>query len=71
MLYTGLLVLIPLGSNSHSLLFAIGVRCASRLNADLATTEGEKADATEIRKSQHADYVKLSTDYGESVDLPV
>jgi len=39
-----------------------------KLNGDLATTEGEKADATAIRKSQHADYATLSADYGESVD---
>jgi len=39
-----------------------------KLNAELDTTEGEKADATSIRKGQHDEFVKISTDYGESVD---
>merc|ERR1719506_3339230 len=39
-----------------------------RLEGELDTTEGEKADATAIRNDQHAEYVKMSTDYGESVD---
>jgi len=36
--------------------------------ADLAATEGEKQDATDIRNSQNAEYKKTSTDYSESVD---
>merc|ERR1719262_2206605 len=40
----------------------------TKLEGELAETEGEKKDATDIRNSQHAEYVKLSTDYGESVD---
>jgi hypothetical protein len=39
-----------------------------KLNGELDTTEGEKADATSIRKGQHDEFVKISTDYGESVD---
>merc|ERR1719310_1994420 len=39
-----------------------------KLEGELGTTEGEKAEATEIRNSQHAEYVKISTDYSESVD---
>jgi predicted phage tail protein len=35
---------------------------------ELAATEGEKKDATDIRNSQHAEYMKTSTDYSESVD---
>jgi len=38
------------------------------LQGELDTTEGELAEATKIRKEQHEAYVKLSTDYGESVD---
>merc|ERR1719262_1851274 len=38
------------------------------LEAELGATEGEKADATEIRNAQHAEYEKISTDYSESVD---
>merc|ERR1719262_1278079 len=38
------------------------------LEAELGATEGEKADATEIRNTQHAAYEKISTDYSESVD---
>merc|ERR1719335_1879174 len=38
------------------------------LEGELATTEGEKADAIEVRNGQHAEYVKISTDYSESVD---
>jgi len=38
------------------------------LNAEQSTTEGEKAEATEVRNTQHANYAKLSTDYAESVD---
>merc|ERR1719399_666471 len=39
-----------------------------KLEGELAGTEGELKEATDIRNSQHAEYVKLSTDYGESVD---
>jgi len=39
-----------------------------KLNGELDTTEAEKADATAIRKEQHASFVKISTDYSESVD---
>jgi len=38
------------------------------LNAEIDTLEGEKAKATETRKSEHEEYVKVSTDYSESVD---
>merc|ERR1719326_2889641 len=40
----------------------------TKLEGELADTEGEKKAATELRNSQHAEYVKLSTDYSESVD---
>lgn len=40
----------------------------SKLEGELASTQGEKKEATDIRNSQHAEYVTLSTDYGESVD---
>merc|ERR1719405_261373 len=43
-------------------------RAIDKLDGELATTEGEKAEATEIRNGQHAEYVKISTDYSESVD---
>merc|ERR1740117_1845131 len=39
-----------------------------KLNNELGATEGEKAEATSIRKGQHAEYSKISTDYSESVD---
>jgi hypothetical protein len=39
-----------------------------KLEGELADTEGELKEATDIRNAQHAEYVKLSTDYGESVD---
>jgi len=39
-----------------------------KLESELAATEGELKEATDIRNAQHAEYVKLSTDYGESVD---
>merc|ERR1719265_337934 len=38
------------------------------LNTELASTEAAKAEATKIRNEQHAEYVEISTDYGESVD---
>jgi hypothetical protein len=34
----------------------------------LGATEAEKKEATDVRNSEHEEYVKLSTDYGESVD---
>merc|ERR1719272_1285753 len=40
----------------------------AKLDGELGTTEGEKAEATSIRKGQHAEFVKISTDYSESVD---
>merc|ERR1719482_2255044 len=40
----------------------------AKLEDELAATENEKKEATEIRDAQHADYVKTSTDYSESVD---
>merc|ERR1719316_1614134 len=43
-------------------------RAIEKLNEELSRTEGEKAEATEIRNGQHAEYVKISTDYSESVD---
>merc|ERR1719482_1738899 len=43
-------------------------KAIKKLQGELDTTEGEKAEATEIRKAQNAEYVKISTDYGESVD---
>merc|ERR1712217_281263 len=39
-----------------------------KLEGELADTEAEKKEATDVRNSQHAEYVKLSTDYSESVD---
>merc|ERR1719191_1580398 len=39
-----------------------------KTEGELAATEGEKKEATDIRNEQHAEYVALSTDYGESVD---
>jgi len=40
----------------------------SKADGELAATEGERADATAVRKEQHAAFMKTSTDYGESVD---
>ena len=34
----------------------------------IAQKEGEKQAATDLRNSEHAEYVKVSTDLGESVD---
>merc|ERR1719194_143330 len=36
-------------------------KAIDKLEGELGTTEGEKADATEIRNTQHAEYVKMST----------
>jgi len=38
------------------------------LDTEIATLETEQKDATALRTSQHEEYVKISTDYGESVD---
>merc|ERR1719277_1765162 len=43
-------------------------RAIKKLESELAATEAEKKEATDIRNSQHAEYVKLSTDYSDSVD---
>merc|ERR1719408_1558 len=43
-------------------------KAIKKLEGELDTTEGEKAEATKIRKAQNAEYVKISTDYSESVD---
>lgn len=40
----------------------------SELEDEISTLEGEKRDAAALRESQHAEYVKVSTDYSESVD---
>jgi len=40
----------------------------AKLNGELASTEGEKQEATDLRNSMHAEYSKTSTDYAESVD---
>jgi len=37
------------------------------LDAEIQTLTGEKNDATAIREKQHAEYLKVSQDYGESV----
>uniref|UniRef100_A0A7S0BAR7 Uncharacterized protein n=1 Tax=Pyrodinium bahamense TaxID=73915 RepID=A0A7S0BAR7_9DINO len=38
------------------------------LDADISRLEGEKKDATTVRNTEHAEYVKLQKDYSESVD---
>ena len=38
------------------------------LDKDISTLETELKEATAMRASEHAEYVKVSTDYGESVD---
>jgi len=38
------------------------------LEAEIEKHSGEKADATKIRETQHAEYLTLSQDYSESVD---
>jgi hypothetical protein len=40
----------------------------AQLEAEIQKLEGEKAEATHVRKKQHAEYTKISEDYGESVD---
>jgi len=39
-----------------------------KLEDDTARMEGDKKDATVVRDAEHAEYVKVSTDYAESVD---
>ena len=39
-----------------------------KLDKDIAEMTAEKKAATAMRAEQHAEYVKVSTDYGESVD---
>jgi len=39
-----------------------------KLEDDIARMEGEKKDATAVRDKEHAEYIKVSTDYAESVD---
>merc|ERR1719261_857091 len=43
-------------------------KAIDKLEGELGTTEGEKQEATDIRNTQHAEYVKISTYYSESVD---
>jgi len=40
----------------------------SELDGEIAAWEGDQKAATELREEEHAGYVKISTDYGESVD---
>merc|ERR1719456_1250243 len=40
----------------------------TQLESDIAGLEKDKADATKVRDAEHAEYVKVSKDYGESVD---
>jgi len=40
----------------------------NELNAEIDTHEQEKNGATKLRATQHAEYLKVSTDYSESVD---
>jgi len=40
----------------------------AELDGDIARMTGEKNDATEVRDTEHAEYVTLEQDYGESVD---
>jgi uncharacterized coiled-coil DUF342 family protein len=40
----------------------------AKLEGELGSTEAAKQEATELRNEQHAEYEKMSTDYGESVD---
>jgi len=39
-----------------------------KLDGEIATMEGEKNSATKQREEEHAEYVKVAADYGESVD---
>merc|ERR1719502_1805184 len=38
------------------------------LESDVSSMEKDKADATKVRDSEHAEYLKVSKDYGEFVD---
>merc|ERR1719221_1101927 len=38
------------------------------LDADMQRLQGELKDATDVRTSENAEYQKMSTDFGESVD---
>jgi len=38
------------------------------LDDEIASLESEKSGATQVRNAEHEEYVKVSTDYGESVD---
>lgn len=38
------------------------------LESEINEHQGEKEDATKVRKTQHAEYLKMSKDYSESVD---
>jgi transcription antitermination factor NusG len=40
----------------------------AELEADIARLTADKKDATAVREKEHAEYVKVSTDYSESVD---
>jgi len=40
----------------------------AELDGEIAAWEEDQKAATELRESEHAEYVKISTDYGESVD---
>merc|ERR1719353_2198265 len=37
----------------------------AELQNEMAATQKEKSDATSVRNKEHAEYVKLSTDYSE------
>jgi len=39
-----------------------------KLEDDIARLDAEKKDATAVRDKEHAEYIKVSTDYAESVD---
>jgi len=39
-----------------------------KLEGELDATQAEKQESTDVRNSDHVEYLKLSTDYGESVD---
>jgi chromosome segregation ATPase len=40
----------------------------SELDGEIKNLQGEKSEATALRAQQHEEYVKVSTDYSESVD---
>jgi len=40
----------------------------SELDGEIAAWEADQKAASELREGEHAEYVKISTDYGESVD---